>query len=50
MADPVKYIKENTDSKIVVSGIVTALAVGAVFFAFRKSGVGALKAVASAAK
>ena len=50
MIDPVDYIKKNTDPTIVVSGIVTALAIGAVFFAFKNSGIGALKAVASAAK
>tara|TARA_Y100000815_G_scaffold231689_1_gene221975 strand:+ start:907 stop:1059 length:153 start_codon:yes stop_codon:yes gene_type:complete len=50
MGDPVKYIKENTSPEIVVSGVVTALAVGLVFIAFKKSGIGALKAVAGAAK
>ena len=50
MGDPVKYIKENTSPEIVVSGVVTALAVGLVFIAFKNSGIGALKAVAGAAK
>ncbi|WP_290500672.1 hypothetical protein [Alcanivorax sp.] len=47
---PLRYIKRNTNPEIVVSGIVTALAVGLVFVAFKKSGIGALKAVAGAAK
>ncbi len=48
--NPIQYVKEHTDATFVVSGIVTALAVAGVFLAFRKSGVGALRAVADATR
>lgn len=50
MRDPVNYVKENTNAEIVVSGVVTALAVGLIVLAFRNSGVGPLKAAARAVK
>lgn len=50
MRDPVEYVKQNTSPEIVVSGVVTALAVGLIVLAFRNSGIAPLKAAAGAVK
>lgn len=49
MADPIQYVRQNTDPKIVVSGVVAALAVGVVVYAMKSSGIAPLAAVAKAA-
>lgn len=50
MHDPVEYVKQHTNPEMVVSGVVTALAVGLVVMAFRNSGIAPLKAAAGAVK
>jgi|25BtaG_2_1085352.scaffolds.fasta_scaffold39878_2 hypothetical protein len=47
--NPVKYVKDNTDPKIVVSSVVAAFAVGGALLLLKNSGVGPLQAVAKAA-
>ncbi|WP_157933821.1 hypothetical protein [Alloalcanivorax mobilis] len=49
LSDPVGYVRQNTDPKIVVSSVIAAIAVGGVLLLMSKSGVGPLQAVARAA-
>ena len=50
MNEQVQKLKQNIDPKIVVSGIVTMFAGGALLWVLNKSNVKALKSVASIAK
>lgn len=49
MADPVGYLRQHTDPRIVVSAVVAAIAVGGVLLLMKHSGIGPLQAVAKAA-
>ncbi len=47
--NPINYVRENIDPKIVVSSVVAAVAIGALAYAMKQSGIAPLQAVAKAA-
>jgi len=49
-AQPVQYVKDNTDTKVVVSTMVGMVIFGAIMFAAVRSGIKPVAAVARAVK